>query len=327
LTSHAPGAGSADPADPRLETHDLRDNAQAIRTGSSRRAASLVAAGLALAAIASALALVSARPTLRPPPPPPGLAITTVPPGATVWLDGAPVGTTPLFLSNVPPASHRVRVAVEGYVSSELSVRTTDEATAMPLRFILQQATGTLELDSDPAPATIQVDGQARGTTPFSDNQMPPGTHRVLVELPGYRSFSRAVDVSPGKTERLVAHLERDPDTASSDESLRRKGWVRVGDLVMLGPGVTPPWRIAGEPAPYPEAARRLNIEGTAAVELTVSETGDVADARVVESAGELLDEALLAAVLTWRYEPAQSYGVKVRVRIVERQGFTLSDP
>jgi TonB family protein len=326
-TPPAAGHGLADPADPRQETHDLRDAAQAVRAGSSRRPAALAAAGLLAAAILGGLALQSRRPTPPAQTHPPGLAITTVPPGATVWLDGIAMGITPLFLSNVPPAAHRVRIAADGYVSSELSVRTTHEATAMPLRFILQQATGTLELDSDPASATVQVDGLPRGTTPFSDNRMAPGTHRVIVERPGYRSFAQAVDVSPGKTERLVARLEREEGPAPSDEGLRRRGWVRVGDLVVLGPGVTPPWRRSGEPAPYPEAARRLHIEGTTAVELTVSETGEVLDARVTESAGQLLDEALLRAVATWRYEPAGKNGVKVRVRIVERQGFSLSDP
>jgi serine/threonine-protein kinase len=321
----AVGPEIADPTDPRVETHDLRHIAAAIRTGAPRRPAWAAAAVLALAAIAAGFAVRARRPRVERPSTPPGLAITTSPPGATVWLDDAAVGTTPLFLSNVPPASHRVRVAAEGYVSSELSVRTTDEATPMPLRFILQPATGTLEIDSEPARATVRVDGEARGTTPFSDGRMSPGTHRILVELPGHRPFSRAVDVGPGKTERLLAHLERTTEAAASDKGLRLRGWVRVGDLVVLGPGVTPPWKIAGEPAPYPQEARRLQIEGTVAVELTVSDTGDVVDARVVESAGELLDEAFLAAVLAWRYEPAESNGVKVRVRIVERQAFSLS--
>jgi len=316
-------ARAADPTDPGVETHDLGRIVRAVRA--SRRRAWAAAALLALGTISAGFVLRAPRPRAEDPAPKPALAITTVPPGASVWLDDVPVGAAPLFLSNVPPASHKVRVAAEGYVPSEMSVRTTAAVTPMPLRFILQRATGTLEVDSDPARATVRLDGQARGVTPFSDREIVPGTHRVLVELPGYRPFSRALDVSPGETERLVAQLERSAETASEGDSLRSKGWVRVGDLVALGPGVTPPWKVAGEPAPYPAAARRLQIQGSVAVELTVSETGAVVGARVVASAGEILDEALLAAVRTWRYEPPESNGVKVRVRIVERQSFTLS--
>jgi TonB family protein len=57
-------------------------------------------------------------------------------------------------------------------------------------------------------------------------------------------------------------------------------------------------------------------------VELTVTETGEVVDPRVVESAGEILDQALFDAVLQWRYEPADLNGLKVRVRIRESQVF-----
>ena len=54
-----------------------------------------------------------------------------------------------------------------------------------------------------------------------------------------------------------------------------------------------------------------------------MTEKGDVSEPRVVESAGEVLDEALLAAVKDWHYEPADANGVKVRVRIRERQTFS----
>jgi len=324
VTGASGRAEPADPADPGVETLELGPDARAGRFGPSRWRGWAWAGALSVAILVATLSRRAAPPpAAAAAPKTPGLAITTTPPGAKVWLDGVLVGTTtPLFLSNVPAAAHQVRVAAEGYVPAEMSVRTTEGDTAMPLRFILQPATGALEVDSDPAPATVRVDGEVAGETPLSHPNLPPGTHRVLVERPGYRPFSRAVDVSSGATERLTARLERSTEELSGQDSLRQKGWVRVGDFVTLGPGVTPPWRIQGRAARYPEAARKHHIEGTVAVALTVSETGDVLDARVVESAGELLDEALLAAVRGWRYQPAESNGVKVRVRIVERQGF-----
>lgn len=53
-----------------------------------------------------------------------------------------------------------------------------------------------------------------------------------------------------------------------------------------------------------------------------MTETGEVVEPRVVESAGEILDQALLDAVRRWRYEPADLNGLKVRVRIRESQAF-----
>jgi TonB family protein len=57
-------------------------------------------------------------------------------------------------------------------------------------------------------------------------------------------------------------------------------------------------------------------------VELTVTETGEVADPRVFRSAGDILDQAMLDAVRRWRYELADVNGVKVNVRIRESQSF-----
>jgi TonB family protein len=103
---------------------------------------------------------------------------------------------------------------------------------------------------------------------------------------------------------------------------LHALGWVRTGDLVSAGRGVTQPRRVSGEPAPYPEQARRMGLQGVVTVELTINLGGEPEDIKVVESAGEILDRAVVAAVRTWRYAPAETNGVKVRMRIQERQRF-----
>jgi TonB family protein len=86
---------------------------------------------------------------------------------------------------------------------------------------------------------------------------------------------------------------------------------------------VTPPQKISGETAPYPDPARRLKLGGTVSIEMTVTVAGEPAELRVVESAGEVLDDAVLAAVRNWRYTPAQKNGVKVRTRVRVEQTFS----
>jgi serine/threonine-protein kinase len=94
------------------------------------------------------------------------------------------------------------------------------------------------------------------------------------------------------------------------------------GQLVELGPDVTPPVRVEGEPAPYPDAARRRGVRGTITVDMIVDETGLPTELQVVESAGPILDEAVLEAVRTWRFEPARKDGVRVKVRWRARQTY-----
>jgi TonB family protein len=72
----------------------------------------------------------------------------------------------------------------------------------------------------------------------------------------------------------------------------------------------------------FPDAARRLRILGSVRVDFIVDEKGGVGDLRITESAGDVLDDAVLEAVRTWRFEPATLRGVKVKVRWHTRQTF-----
>jgi TonB family protein len=94
------------------------------------------------------------------------------------------------------------------------------------------------------------------------------------------------------------------------------------GQLVPLGPGVTPPRKIDGPSAAYPERARERNLEGTVTLGLIVDENGRPQELTIVESAGPLLDAAVLDAVRRWVFEPARKDGVRVKVRWQVRQIF-----
>jgi TonB family protein len=97
---------------------------------------------------------------------------------------------------------------------------------------------------------------------------------------------------------------------------------VAEGQLVDLGPDVSPPVRVSGEPAEYPARARHLRQYGTVVVDLIVDETGVPTELHVVQSAGSILDDTVVKAIRTWRFEPARKDGVKVKVRWTVRQTY-----
>ena len=97
---------------------------------------------------------------------------------------------------------------------------------------------------------------------------------------------------------------------------------VVEGQLVEMGEGVTPPVKVSGETAAYPDEARRKKLLGSVLVDLVVDENGLPTDLSVAESAGSVLDEAVLRAVRTWRCEPARQDGVRVKVRWQVRQTY-----
>jgi serine/threonine-protein kinase len=96
------------------------------------------------------------------------------------------------------------------------------------------------------------------------------------------------------------------------------------GAMVEMTPDVTPPKKVSGESASYPEQARRLKLYGAVGISLVVDAQGQPSDLKVVESAGQVLDEAVLKAVSTWRFQPAMKDGVKVSVRWLVRQRFQM---
>jgi TonB family protein len=94
------------------------------------------------------------------------------------------------------------------------------------------------------------------------------------------------------------------------------------GALVEMNAGVTPPVKLSGASAPYPEKARRAKVYGTVAVSMIINAQGEPTELGIAESAGDVLDEAVVAAVRTWRFTPAVKDGVKVSVRWLVRQRF-----
>lgn len=70
-------------------------------------------------------------------------------------------------------------------------------------------------------------------------------------------------------------------------------------------------------PPPYPEAARRRQLEGTVVLEVEVSAQGRVGDLVVHRSSGHrMLDESALATVRGWLFEPGRRGGLPVAMTV-----------
>ncbi len=94
----------------------------------------------------------------------------------------------------------------------------------------------------------------------------------------------------------------------------------------MGDPGVVSPRKIAGDFAHYPELAKRHRVTGIVTVSMIISEKGSPEELEVVESGGDVLDEAVLRAVATWKFEPALRDGKPVPIRWRVRQHFRLQN-
>jgi len=215
------------------------------------------------------------------------------------------------------PAQARVATTVKGGAATlavpspaapDAETRVVPPAPSAPLH-----PAAVIAFDSDPLGAQVFVDSKPVGRAPLDGVDASFGRHLVRMELAGRETVSATVEVTPDRPLRVVT-FTLPPAAAGAG--------VRPGQLVGFGPGVTLPVRLAGTVPGYPETARDRGLEGTPSVELWVNEAGEVINAAIVESAGPLLDNALIAAVERWRFKPATLRGVPVSIRLTVQHHF-----
>jgi TonB family protein len=89
---------------------------------------------------------------------------------------------------------------------------------------------------------------------------------------------------------------------------------------------VTPPHLVYSPNPEYPPAARAAGHQGTSILALTVGTNGTPRDITVLRNLDPELDNAAIAAVSTWRYEPALKDDKPLEVDIHARVRFRLYD-
>jgi len=317
-TMSLPGVEKA----PREETLRAREIANGKRgvpvhlTLRLRRATFVATSALLAAAFAAIVGVLVSASANAPAAPvrAEGWRIETAPPGATVWLNGEEVGVSPLTLGTVPEGKVDLRLAKTGFLPTEQTFHV--QAGALPPLpvFEMLPARTSLYLTAEPERAEVRVDGQPLGESPIDNVPIHPGAHTIEVVRSGYRPWSFPLEAQAGESLHLVARLT--PVGVDPREP------TREGDLVVLGPDDAPPRKIRGEFATYPVEAIEQGEEGTVTVEMIVTEGGHPVDLRIVESGGQVLDQAVLQALWGWRFQPAERDGVRVRVRWRISQSF-----
>jgi uncharacterized protein (TIGR02266 family) len=117
------------------------------------------------------------------------LAVVTRPPGASVRVDGAAVGKTPL-VAKVAPGRHEISVAKERYESQTTA---TDAPNRVQLN--LKRPTATLNIVSTPPQAQVSVDGVRHGHTPATVRLPAFESYTVEVAYAGARRWRKSIYV------------------------------------------------------------------------------------------------------------------------------------
>ncbi len=135
------------------------------------------------------------------------LQITAIPAGAHVVVDGVESGVTPAVV-DAPSGVRQVRISAPGLKTWESSVvlKAGEALNVGPIT--LGQPDAHLTLVSAPSGAEVTIGGTHRGKTPL-EVDLPAGfQHELVVNLPGYATWTGLVFADAGKKISVAARLE-----------------------------------------------------------------------------------------------------------------------
>ena len=147
-------------------------------------------------------------------PPPPALGtltIESVPPGATVTVDGVRHGTTPVRVPDVVVGERTVALALDGYEAVTLPTRVERAGQEVPLTAVLKALHGTLEVTSTPTGALIELDGVSTGKSTPAVFDVGRGKHEITVALPEHQPAKELIDVGAEPARLELALTPREP--------------------------------------------------------------------------------------------------------------------
>lgn len=169
---------------------------------------------------------------------------------------------------------------------------------------------------TDIARATDAPDPIAAATEPRELREpLPPSTAEPR---PRSRDELPAEERPPAATRRT---RQATPDV-SVQAVVPRQSATEAGARVDQMPRKLP----INPPPPYPLDALNAGIEGRVLILVSIRSDGRVADARISDSSGSpSLDQAALATVRSWRFEPARRDGRPVAYDVVVPVRFTIN--
>jgi hypothetical protein len=138
------------------------------------------------------------------------LVVTTDPVGAEVLLDSESRGAAPdggLALARVPYGRHTITARLQGYNDA---VKTVDLKAAGPLGVALRlgYGRGWLVVESDPPGASLNVNDQTSGKTPYVA-ELEPARYMLSLTRRGYHDWVGDATVLYADSTRVRAILDR----------------------------------------------------------------------------------------------------------------------
>lgn len=159
------------------------------------------------------------------------LAVQTKPPGAMVFLNDKEGGQTPYENNRLIPGKYRIRTEQEGYDTHDTLIDIS-KAERKTLELDLVSKFAKLEISTDPKGAHVFLNGKHAGQTPYSNNELDPGSYELRIRLDHYGEINETLEPAKDQYLKRAYTLEHtreylDSLAAAEEAAYRRIRWIR----------------------------------------------------------------------------------------------------
>lgn len=152
---------------------------------------------------------VAAAPVEAAPVPTGGLSLDSNPQGAEVQIDGRhePSWVTPFTVTGLTVGGHTVSFSKPGHTGVSRTAQVTAGQNAI-LAVPMAELAATLSVNSEPAGATVLLDGKDTGRVTPAQLVVAKGSHTVAVRKQGYLEAKQTLETAPGQTAQFSPTLK-----------------------------------------------------------------------------------------------------------------------
>ena len=133
------------------------------------------------------------------------ISVTSQPNGATVYVDGVEVGTTPLIKGEILTGHRTLELRKKDYRTAVMEVEIIEGELNSFSGELIDEF--TLTINTEPTGASISLNGEQKGETPYT-TEIKSGDYLLRINKPGYIPYKKNVHLG-GDNPDLYFKLER----------------------------------------------------------------------------------------------------------------------